>query len=439
MPTLDLAPYLNRLEAVGAGRSRGRVSRVIGLAIEARGLRVALGELCTIRGHRGGERLAEVVGFREDATLLLPLGDAAGLAPGDIVEPQGRELGVPCHEAMLGRVLDALGRPMDEGPELPAAERRPVNADSPSPMNRPLIDTPLETGISAIDGMLSVGLGQRLGIFAGSGVGKSTLLGSLARASTADINVIALIGERGREVGEFIETALGPEGLARSVVVVAPSDAPVLMRFKAAFTAMAIAEFFRDQGKDVLVMMDSITRLANASREIGLALGEPPTVRGYPPSFFGIMPRIVERMGLGGGGSITGLLTVLVDADDMNEPVADTMRGLLDGHVVLSRKIAERGQYPAIDVLQSVSRVMGAVVPPEQSVAAREMRQMMATYDEVRDLVAVGAYQQGGDPAIDRAVAAQPAIREFLTQTPTERRDFATTRQFLGAITGAAR
>lgn len=436
---LDLAPYLERLQTLEPGHRTGRVSRVVGLAVEARGIRVALGELCRLKGQRGGERLAEVVGFREDATLLLPLGDATGLAPGDPVEPMGRALTVPCSEGLLGRVVDALGRPMDEGPPVPVTERRPADSGSPSPLTRPLIEKQLVTGVSALDGLLSVGLGQRLGIFAGSGVGKSTLMGSLARSSTADINVIALIGERGREVGEFIETALGPEGLARSIVVVAPSDAPVLMRFKAAFTAMAIAEFFRDRGRDVLVMMDSITRLANAAREIGLALGEPPTVRGYPPSFFGIMPRIVERMGLGGGGSITGLLTVLVDADDMNEPVADTMRGLLDGHVVLSRKIAERGQYPAIDVLQSVSRVMGAVVPPEQNMGARELRRMMATYDEVRDLVTVGAYQRGGDPEIDRAVDAQPAIRAFLEQGPADRRELDATRQALTTITGVGR
>ncbi|MEZ6195537.1 MAG: FliI/YscN family ATPase [Planctomycetota bacterium] len=439
MAELTLDRYRGVLADLPAGRTAGRVTHIVGLAIEVRGIRLALGELCRVVDGRGGDRLAEVVGFREDAALLLPLGESTGLAPGDPVLPLGRELTVACHESMLGRVVDAVGRPIDDGPPLAVAERRAIAGEPLPALSRPRITRPLETGVAALDGLLTVGMGQRLGIFAGSGVGKSTLMGSLARSSRADVNVIALIGERGREVVEFIETALGPEGLARSVVVVAPSDDPVLMRQKAAFTAMAIAEFFRDRGKDVLVMMDSITRLANASREIGLALGEPPTVRGYPPSFFGTMPKIVERMGLGGKGSITGLLTVLVDADDMNEPVADTMRGLLDGHIVLSRKIAERGQYPAIDVLQSISRVMGSVTLPEHGAAAREFRKLLATYEDVRDLVAVGAYKRGGDPEVDRAVSLHPALVEFLRQSDTEHRGFEDTlrRLFTIARTGA--
>ena len=282
---------------------------------------------------------------------------------------------------------------------------------------------------------MSLGLGQRVGIFAGSGVGKSTLLGSIARSSAADVNVIALIGERGREVNEFVSSVLGAEGLARSVIVVATSDAPPILRLKGAFTAMTIAEYFQDRGGDVLLMMDSITRLANATREIGLAAGEPPTIKGYPPSFFSTMPRIVERMGRLERGSITGLLTVLVDADDMNEPVADTMRGLLDGHIVLSRKIAARGQYPAIDVLESVSRVMSAVSTDEDAAAARRFRELLATYEDARDLIAVGAYREGNDPAIDEAVSKYPRIMDLLKQEPSERRSWEKTREALSGIT----
>ncbi|MCA9322800.1 MAG: FliI/YscN family ATPase, partial [Planctomycetes bacterium] len=303
------------------------------------------------------------------------------------------------------------------------------------PLERVPIDTALETGVSVLDGLITLGRGQRLGIFAGSGVGKSTLLGSIARSSQADVNVIALVGERGREVQEFIEKCLGPEGMARSVLVVATSDASPLLRYKAAFTATAIAEWFRDQGKEVLFMADSVTRLAGAVREIGLAAGEPPTVKGYPPSFFSTMPRLVERLGRTQRGSITGILTVLVDADDMNEPVADTMRGLLDGHCVLSRRIAARGQFPAVDVLNSTSRVMDAVVSDEHMASARMMRELMAVHEEARDLVSVGAYRKGTDPEIDRAIAAQPAMLALLKQGNRERRSMTDTIAALHAVT----
>lgn len=435
MPDLELERYQSNLKSIPMGRYMGKVTRIVGLTIECKGLHVGLGELCRLES-RGSQKsmLAETIGFRDGTTILMPVEDTIDLAPGSIVHPLRKKLSISCSNAMLGRVVDALGNPLDGGPPLPRGVLSPVFRAAPNPLDRKNIDAPLISGISAIDGVLSMGNGQRLGIFAGSGVGKSTLMGTIARESSADINVIALIGERGREVKEFIEKVLGPEGLARSVVVVATSDSPPILRMKGAFTATTIAEFFRDQGKDVMLMMDSITRLANATREIGLAAGEPPTVKGYPPSFFSTMPKIVERMGRLNHGSITGLLTVLVDADDMNEPVADTMRGLLDGHIVLSRKIASRGQYPAIDVLESVSRVMDAVVPESQVVAARAFREILATYEESRDLISVGAYREGSDPRVDTAIAKYPKIMELLKQTGGECRSIEETRLRLQEI-----
>lgn len=435
MTRLDLDRYSPVVAGAPPGRFTGHVTRVVGLTIECRGIQVGLGEVCTIRDTVRARPLdAQVVGFRDGATLLMPLGDAGSLAPGAAVEPTGRRLSVSCGEGMLGRVLDALGRPMDGLGELRPGAEVELHGPPPSPLDRANIDVPLETGVSAIDGPLTLGLGQRMGIFAGSGVGKSTLLGTIARDSFADVNVIALIGERGREVKEFIDHVLGPEGLARSVLVVATSDAPPLMRLEGAFTATAIAEYFRDRGRNVMLMMDSITRLANATREIGLAVGEPPTVKGYPPSFFSTMPKLVERMGRLPHGSITGLLTVLVDADDMNEPVADTMRGLLDGHVVLSRKIAARGQFPAIDVLHSASRVMNAVVPEDHVVAARTLREQLAIYEDARDLISVGAYKSGSDPVIDTAVDLYPKIIGLLKQPTQLRRSMQDTQTALRAI-----
>lgn len=435
MTRLDVERYLPVVNGAPAGRFTGHVTRVVGLTIECRGIQVALGELCHI--HERGRSVplgAQVVGFRDGATLLMPIGEAGSLAPGAAVEPTGRRLSVSCSDAMLGRVLDALGRPMDgKGPLRPGNDYE-LHRSPPNPLERANIDSPLETGVSAIDGPLTLGLGQRMGIFAGSGVGKSTLMGNIARDSFADVNVIALIGERGREVKEFIDHILGPEGLARSVVVVATSDSPPLMRLEGAFTATAIAESFRDRGQHVMLMMDSVTRLANATREIGLAVGEPPTVKGYPPSFFSTMPKLVERMGRMPHGSITGFLTVLVDADDMNEPVADTMRGLLDGHIVLSRKIAARGHFPAIDVLHSASRVMGSVVSDEHNAAAQTLRRQLATYEDARDLISVGAYKSGSDARIDAAVELQPQINALLAQGSGERRTLEETRTVLKAI-----
>ncbi len=439
MTALDLDRYASLVDATPEGRWVGHVTRIVGLTLECRGIHAALGELCSIVDPRkGGEILSEVVGFREESTILMPIEDVAMLSPGASVQPLGRRLSVSCGDFMLGRVLDALGRPIDGGPPLPRGELLDIFRPAPGPLDRVPIDEPLETGMSVLDGLLTFGKGQRMGIFAGSGVGKSTLLGGIARSSSADVNVIALIGERGREVQEFIQKSLGPEGLRRSVIVVATSDCTPLLRFKGAFTAVTIAEWFRDRGADVMFMADSITRLANSVREIGLACGEPPTVKGYPPSFFGTMPKLVERLGRTGAGSITGILTVLVDADDMNEPVADTMRGLLDGHCVLSRRLAARGQFPAVDVLESASRVMDSVCGHEQMAAARRCKELLAVYEEARDLISVGAYREGSDPEIDRAIRAHGAMMSLLKQDHLERRSLEETNSLMMAVAAAA-
>jgi len=397
----------------------GQVSAVVGLMLRSRGPRASVGELCRLQPPGAAADagvLAEVVGFSGGELVLLPLDEPRGLGPGWEVRALGQPLRAPVGDALLGRVLDGLGRPLDGKGPLAGAGRRPVAGGAPLPLARRPIAEPLATGVRAIDGLLTVGKGQRLGIFAGSGVGKSTLLGMVARGTAAEVAVIALIGERGREVAEFIADDLGPAGLARSVVVAATADAPALVRLKGALVAMAIAEHFREVGRDVLLLMDSVTRLALAQREVGLAAGEPPATRGYPPSVFALLPRLLERAGNGERGSITGLFTVLVDGDDMNEPIADAVRGILDGHVVLSRRLAALNHYPAIDVLQSVSRVMPRVAPPEQRRAAARLRRSLATYQEAEDLISVGAYQAGTSPEIDAAVAARPAALAFLQQ-----------------------
>ncbi|MEC7584283.1 MAG: FliI/YscN family ATPase [Planctomycetota bacterium] len=394
--------------------AEGRVKSIQGIAVQVAGLRAAIGELCTIMTAGGRERIpAEVVGFRGDDAIVLTLGDQHGISPWDVVVSDRRPLSVPTGPQVLGRVLDALGRPIDGGP-MPEGQQRPVVASAPSPLERAPIDTPIETGVAAIDGMLTCGRGQRVGIFAGTGVGKSTLLGSIARSPAADINVIALIGERGREVGEFLTDSLGREGMQKSVVIACTSDAAPMLRLLAPLTAVTIAEGFRDQGADVMFFMDSVTRFAMAAREVGLAAGEPPTLRGYPPSLFARLPQLVERLGNSGTGSITGLLTVLVDGDDINEPVADALRGYLDGHVVLSRRLAERGRYPAIDVLGSISRSMPRVCDQDQMQRASRLREWLAHYEENRDLVTVGAYRKGGDPLLDQAIAKMPKIEQML-------------------------
>jgi flagellum-specific ATP synthase len=367
--------------------------------------------------------MAEVVGFREDRILLMPYGNVEGIGVGSTVESTMAPLKVPVGENLLGKTLDGLGNPIDDC-ELDFQEYYSVLAAPPDPMKRKLIDQVLPLGVKAVDGMITVGKGQRIGIFAGSGVGKSTLLGMFARNTKADINVIALIGERGREVREFIERDLGEEGMKRSVVVVATSDKPALIRKKAAQTATAIAEYFRDKGKDVLLMMDSLTRFSMAQREIGLASGEPPVTRGYPPSVYSEMPKLLERAGYAETGSITGLYTVLVDGDDFNEPITDTARGILDGHIMLTRKMANKNHYPAIDVLQSISRVMSSIVTEEHKEVSGKLKMVLATYNEAEDLINIGAYKNGSNKSIDYAISKIEAVNKFLQQRVNEKLDF---------------
>lgn len=400
----------------------GKVTKIIGLTIESLGPNVKLGELCKIGGENNGSVvLAEVVGFKDDKILLMPLDELAGVGPGSTVEAIGHQLRVAVGDALLGRVLDGLGKPIDNLSPVYSNVLYPIENSAPDPLRRQRIHEILPLGVKAMDGLLTVGKGQRIGIFAGSGVGKSTLLGMFARNTKADINVIALIGERGREVREFIEKDLGEEGLKRSVVVVATSDKPALIRQKAAKTATAIAEYFRDQGKDVMLMMDSLTRFSMAQREIGLAIGEPPVSRGYTPSVFSVMPKLLERAGNSDLGSITALYTVLVDGDDMNEPITDTARGILDGHVVLSRKMAQRNHYPAIDILQSISRVMTDVVTDQHKEAAAQLRSTLAIYNDAEDLINIGAYAKGSNPEIDEALTKIAHIKGFLTQKTEEK------------------
>lgn len=416
-----------RLRDARMYRVYGRVEKVIGLTIEARGPSARIGEVCVIRSGDGQESLCEVVGFRQDLVLLMPLGPIEGLAPGSLVQSTGDSLQIRVGDDLLGRVVGGLGEPIDSLGPLTGREWARIHRDPPSPLARPRIDTPLATGVRAIDGLLTLGVGQRVGLFAGSGVGKSTLLGMVAKSSEADVNVIALIGERGREVREFIERDLGPDGLRRSVVVVVTSDQPPLVRVKGAFVATAIAEFFRDQGRSVALMMDSVTRFSMAQRELGLAVGEPPTARGYTPSVFASLPRLLERAGRSQLGSITGIYTVLVDGDDLQDPIADAVRGILDGHIVLSRELANRGHFPAIDVLQSVSRLMNDLVGPEHSQAARHVRTLMAAKRDVEDLIRIGAYKPGSDPEADEAIAVERELLEFLRQRVSEQTVFAQT------------
>ncbi len=405
---------------------QGEVTRVVGLTVEARGPATRIGEICTIRGS-SKELECEVVGFRDESILLMPLGNLEDIAPGDRVIASGWPLAVPVGENMVGRVVDGLGRTIDGNDFFSNEGFYPMQASPPAPLNRTRITQSLETGIRAIDGVLTIGKGQRMGIFSGSGVGKSTLLGMIARNTTADINVIALVGERGREVREFLEKDLGEEGLKRSVVVVATSDQPALVRLKGGLTATAVAEYFRDKGYDVMLMMDSITRFAMAQREVGLAIGEPPTTRGFPPSVFALLPKFLERSGTSAEGTITGLYTVLVDGDDMDEPISDSVRGILDGHVVLSRRLASMNHYPAIDVLKSISRVMLDIVDEEHREAAHKLNEALAAYEEARDLIEIGAYKEGSNPRVDWALTKIDKINNFLRQGIEEKSDFETT------------
>jgi flagellum-specific ATP synthase len=432
---LDFSLAFRRLAELAPERVSGRVTDVIGLIVEASGPGAPVGSLCHIVGAGAPARpiLAEVVGFRTGRVLLMPLGELAGVAPGSRVVLVRERPFVRAGDAMLGRVVDGLGRPLDGRGPIECEDEYPLYGERLNPLDRRPIREPLDLGIRAINALLTCGRGQRLGIFAGSGVGKSALLGMMARYTRAEVNVIALVGERGREVREFVERDLG-DGLRHSIVVAATSDQPPLVRIRGAFLATTIAEHFRNQGRDVLLMMDSLTRVAMAQREIGLSVGEPPSARGYTPSVFALMPRLLERAGQGREGSITGLYTVLVEGDDMNEPIADTARSLLDGHVALSRRLASEGHYPAIDVLASISRVMIDVVPPEHVEWARRVRSWLATHRDAEDLINIGAYTPGASPAIDEAVGRLPALTAFLRQPLDQQATFDEATAALSAV-----
>ncbi|MCX5661139.1 MAG: FliI/YscN family ATPase [Planctomycetota bacterium] len=418
---------------------RGTVSEVRGLALRVADLPVPVGAMVRIDSNRGtGPRIAgEVVAFDKDVTIVMPMGTTAGVRRGDGVTAEQNSAFVRVGRSLLGRVLDGMGRPIDNKGPLLDTVPRPLHPGPVDPMDRPLIDQPLATGVRAIDSLLSVGLGQRLGVFAAPGVGKSTLLGSMARHTSADVSVIALVGERGREVRDFIDAQLGPEGQLNSVVVCATGDEPALLRIRAALVANTVAEYFRDQGLNVLLIMDSVTRFCQAQRQIGLSTGEPPATKGYPPSVFSTLPTLLERAGRTRKGSITGFYAVLVEGDDMNEPIADAARGILDGHIVLSRTLASRGHWPAIDVLESISRVVDGVTSVEQQVARREVLRLLASYRQVEDLLNIGAYPDGSNPDFDLAIACKPAIDRLLQQGRSEvqgKADFERTKRQLLAL-----
>ena len=423
MINIDFQEITKRIEKIIPYKYQGTVSRVVGLTIEAEGIKAAVGEVCIIYNIKKDIIRCEVVGFKEDTVILMPLGELVGIAPGCKVEPLGHPLSVNCGEHLLGQILDGLGNPFD-GESNEKGVSYPLEAMPPDPLKRKRIDTILPTGVRAIDGLLTMGEGQRVGIFAGSGVGKSTTLGMIAREAKGDINVIALIGERGREVRDFIERDLGEEGMKRSVIVCATSDQSALVRLKGAFTATAIAEYFRDQGKKVILMMDSVTRFAMAQREIGLAIGEPPATKGYTPSVFSMLPKLMERAGTSDKGSITAFYTVLVDGDDFNEPIADAVRGILDGHIVLSRDLAAKNHYPAIDILKSVSRLMSEIADKDHKENASKLRDLLATYNNSEDLINIGAYVKGSNPNIDKAIECHDLILGFLKQGIDESSSF---------------
>ncbi|MDO6355406.1 flagellar protein export ATPase FliI [Caloramator sp. CAR-1] len=433
MLSLSFEALMKKVAEIDTIKLTGKVKKVVGLTIEVEGLKAFIGEVCRIFINSGNFVLAEVVGFRDNGLLLMPLGDITGVAVGCPVENTGKTLNVKVGPTLLGQVLDGLGNPMD-GSSLDYETEYKLDRDPPNPLLRRKIDTVMSTGIRAIDGFLTCGIGQRIGIFAGSGVGKSTLLGMIARYSDADVNVIGLIGERGREVREFIENDLGEEGLKKSVLVVATSDQPPLVRLKGAFTATAIAEYFRDKGLKVMLMMDSVTRFAMAQREVGLTIGEPPATKGYTPSVFAMLPRLMERSGNSDKGSITAFYTVLVDGDDFNEPIADAVRGILDGHIVLSRKLAGKNHYPAIDVLASISRLMPQIADEKLKEKASELRDILAVYKDSEDLINIGAYQRGSNPKIDRAIQLIDKINAFLRQGINEYSDYKTTYERILSI-----
>lgn len=427
MSSIPFDIYSRKIEQVSTIKQSGRVVQIVGLIVESHGPAVSIGDLCRIESPETGEKIpAEVVGFRDSRILLMPFGSVSGITPGSIVISTGEKLCIPVGPQLIGRVLDGLGQPLDGKGEVLCGENRSIEGEAVPAMKRRRINKPIRTGIRVIDQMAAVGQGQRMGIFAGSGVGKSVLMGMIARGSTADVNVIALVGERGREVREFIEKDLGEEGLKRSIVVAVTSDQPALIRIKGAFAATAISEYFRDQGKNVMLLMDSITRIAIAQREIGLAVGEPPATKGYTPSVFAMLPKLLERAGTGERGSITGLYTVLVEGDDFNEPISDAVRSIIDGHVGLSRRLASMNQYPAVDVLDSVSRLMLDVSPPEQIKLAGKVREIMATYRESEDLINIGAYVKGSSKKIDNAIDKHEPLNDFFAQGIREAGDFET-------------
>jgi flagellum-specific ATP synthase len=426
--------YLDQLDAIMPTALTGSVVRTEGLVAAVAGFPAPVGALVEIERQAGAAVPGEVIGFRESSTLVYPLGDMSGVRHGSRVRLIKTSRYLPAGRSLLGRVVNAQGRTIDGGPLPALADRVPLDRRPPAAVERPRIDRSLTTGVRVLDGLLTCGIGQRIGIFAGSGVGKSVLLGMMARYTSADVNVIGLIGERGREVNEFIERDLGPTGLARSVVVVATSDEPALVRVQAAMAATAMAEYFRDQGKSVLLIMDSITRFAMAQREIGLAAGEPPATKGYPPSVFALLPRLVERAGRSARGSITAFYSVLVEGDDTNDPVADTVRGLIDGHCVLSRRIAGRGHYPAVDLLESISRLMNDIVSAEHRAAAQTIRELLAVYRDHEDLISIGAYRSGASPLVDTAIAMRDDIQRYLRQAIEERSSVEQARSELLAL-----
>ena len=428
---LDFSKLMKRVNNTSTIYSEGIVKKVIGLTIEVQGIKAFVGELCIIYNQRNIPVNCEVVGFRDEFVILMPLDELIGISPGCRVVPQHKPLSVKCSDQLLGHIIDGLGNPLDCESLLIDGEEYPLENDAPDPLRRKRIKDIMPTSVRAIDGFLTCGDGQRIGIFAGSGVGKSTTLGMIAREAEADVNVISLIGERGREVLEFIEKDLGPEGMKKSVVVCATSDKPALIRLKGALTATAIAEYFRDKGKKVILMMDSVTRFAMAQREVGLAIGEPPATKGYTPSVFAKLPKLMERAGTSIDGSITAFYTVLVDGDDFNEPIADAVRGILDGHIVLSRDLAHKNHYPAIDILNSVSRLMSQIAPKEHKEAASMARDLLATYKDSEDLINIGAYVKGSNKKIDMAIAYNDTLNGFLRQGIDEKSSFEATQNSL--------
>ncbi len=432
-----ISKYAKVISSVTTFQTIGKITQVVGLVLESDGPQASLGEVCVLRSRNGTELgISEVVGFRNNKILSMILGDLSEISPGTEIVSTGYPLSVGVGYKLLGRVLDGLGNPIDGLPKPEVSEYRSVYAKPPNPMTRKRIEEPLQTGVRAIDGFLSIGKGQRMGIFAGSGVGKSTLMGMISRNTTADISVICLVGERGREVKEFIENELGPKGMERAIIIVATSDQPALVRIKSALVATTIAEFFRDEGFNVLLMMDSITRLAMAQREVGLTIGEPPATKGYTPSVFSLLPKIMERAGTSDRGSITALYTVLVEGDDFNEPIADAARGILDGHIVLSRRLASQNHYPSIDILESVSRVMKDICEPEHLANAQRAREALSRFRESEDLITIGAYQSGTNAKLDQSIQLNEKLKPFLLQGIDEQVPFSVSVEQLQQILG---